>query len=74
MILHRNVLALDAASLVEALAERSGKGADDDPALTNPTTGIGGCCARATTGHMTAPPSKLMNARRLMPEAPDRAS
>jgi len=27
------------------------------------------CCARATTGQMTAPPNKQMNARRLMPEA-----
>jgi hypothetical protein len=28
----------------------------DDPALTNPTTGTGGCCARATLGHVAAAP------------------
>jgi hypothetical protein len=34
----------------------------------NPTTGIGGCCARAASGHadVAAPPSSAMNARRLM--------
>jgi len=32
-----------------------------------PTTGIAGCCARATRGHAAiAPPSSVMNARRLM--------
>jgi hypothetical protein len=35
--------------------------------LTRPTTGGAGCCARATTGHATAaPPSSVMNSRRLM--------
>jgi hypothetical protein len=28
-----------------------------DALLRNPTTGIAGCCARATTGHAAAPPS-----------------
>jgi len=27
-----------------------------------------GCCARATTGHTAAPPSRVMNSRRLMPD------
>jgi hypothetical protein len=29
-------------------------------------TGTFGCCARAATGHAGAPPSSLMNARRLI--------
>jgi hypothetical protein len=34
-------------------------------ALSNPITGIAGCCARAASGHATAaPPSSAMNARR----------
>ena len=31
-----------------------------EPPLTNPTTGIGGCCARAASGHAAAPPRKAM--------------
>jgi DNA replication protein DnaC len=31
----------------------------------NPITGIPGCCARAATGHAAAPPSNVMNSRRL---------
>src|SRR5262249_18415760 len=27
----------------------------------DPTTGIAGCCARATSGHAAAPPSSVMN-------------
>jgi hypothetical protein len=38
-----------------------------DLALMNPTTGSAGCCARAANGHAAAPPSSVMNARRLMP-------
>src|SRR5215831_8131411 len=35
--------------------------------LRNPTTGIGGCCARAASGHAAAaPPSVAKNFRRLM--------
>jgi hypothetical protein len=31
-------------------------------------SGIAGCCTRATTGHAAAaPPSSVMNSRRLMP-------
>src|SRR5262249_57570131 len=34
--------------------------------LRNPTTGIAGCCARAASGHAaTAPPTSVMNSRRL---------
>src|SRR5262245_17420311 len=31
----------------------------------NPTTGTAGCCARAASGHAAAPPSSVMNSRRL---------
>src|SRR5215469_11587099 len=35
--------------------------------LSNPITGIAGCCARAASGHgATAPPSTEMNSRRLI--------
>ena len=35
--------------------------------LRNPITGIAGCCARAASGHAAAaPPSSVMNSRRLM--------
>jgi len=37
-----------------------------DLLLRNPTTGIAGCCARAASGHAAAPPSSVMNSRRLM--------
>src|SRR6516165_2249767 len=36
----------------------------------NPIIGIAGCCARAASGHAAAPPSKVMNSRRLMQPAP----
>jgi hypothetical protein len=32
--------------------------------LSHPITGIAGCCARATSGHVAAPPSSVMNSRR----------
>jgi hypothetical protein len=38
----------------------------DETALTKPITGIADCCARAPSGHATAPPSPAMNARRLI--------
>jgi hypothetical protein len=34
--------------------------------LRNPITGTAGCCARAASGHAAAPPSSVMNSRRLM--------
>ena len=46
-----------------------------DPLFKYPTAGIAGCCARAATGQVAAPPSSLMNSRRLMrahPKAKDR--
>jgi hypothetical protein len=37
-----------------------------EPAPRIPTTGIAGCCARAASGHAAAaPPTKVMNSRRL---------
>ena len=41
--------------------------------LRNPITGIAGCCARAASGHAAAaPPSSVMNSRRLMvPQSED---
>ena len=42
--------------------------------LRNPTTGIAACCAHAASGHAAAPPSSVMNSRRLIcaPSAEDR--
>ena len=50
VVLDRHVLALDVAGFAQALAERGREGrmASAVPPLTNPTTGIGGCCPRAT--------------------------
>jgi hypothetical protein len=36
-------------------------------ALTNPITGIAGCCVRAASGHAAAPPKNVMDSRRFMP-------
>jgi hypothetical protein len=58
------VLALDVAGLVEPLAERSGQGASDDPALTNPITGVADCWARAQVAIVLATPT--INLRRLI--------
>jgi hypothetical protein len=50
-----------------------------NPLLRNPTTEIVGCCALAASGHaIAAPPSSVMNSRRLMlnmelPSPPRRA-
>jgi hypothetical protein len=35
-----------------------------DKPLTNATTGIAVCCARATTGHVAAPPRSVRTSRR----------
>src|SRR5882757_6923823 len=41
--------------------------ASADPSRINPTAGSAGCCARAAIGHVAAaPPSSLINSRRLM--------
>ena len=34
---------------------------------SKPTIGIAGCCARAVSGQAAAPPSSVMNSRRLVP-------
>jgi YD repeat-containing protein len=64
-----HVLALDKAAFLQPLAEcgheerRWGK----RRAPEKPITGIAGCCASAASGHpTTAPPSSVMNARRLV--------
>src|SRR5262249_49316705 len=36
------------------------------PLPRNPITGIAACCALAASGHATAPPSSVMNSRRLI--------
>jgi hypothetical protein len=36
------------------------------PLLRNPITGTAGCCARAASGHVAAPPSVAKNFRRPM--------
>jgi hypothetical protein len=62
-------LPLDIAGLAEGRAKRRNlerrincRPAAEEP----PITGIAGCCARAASGHATAaPPSSVMNSRRL---------
>src|SRR5262249_31221574 len=50
-----------------AKAEATGANTACAPLLKYPTTGIGCCCARAASGHVaTAPPSSVMNSRRLI--------
>ena len=47
--------------------------ATDDPLLKYPITGIAGSCARAATGQAAAaPPSSVMNSRRLLIQSPRR--
>src|SRR6266436_49215 len=44
----------------------AGRAGPADALLRNPITGVAGCCARAASGHAaTAPPSSVMNSRRL---------
>ena len=68
-IFDRYVLALDVARVLQTLAEMRADGpqtASGDTAWRNPITGIAGCCARAASGHAAAaPPSSVMNSRRL---------
>jgi len=69
VVLDHHVLAFDVAGFIEALRNATALATEvsDDPAFTNPITGIAGCCARATSGHATAvPPSSVMNSRRLV--------
>src|SRR6516164_4345000 len=43
-----------------------GRYPSSDVLFRNPTTGIAACCARAASGHTAAPPTSVMNARRLI--------
>jgi hypothetical protein len=63
-----NVLVRHKAGLGKALVERSCERAyaSADALFRNPITGMAGSCARAARGHAAAPPSIVMNSRRLM--------
>src|SRR5262245_60524801 len=43
-----------------------GRYPSSDVLLRNPTTGIVPCCAPAASGHAAAPPTSVMNSRRLI--------
>ena len=65
----RDVLALDEAGFLQALAECRHEIASTsagDALRRKPTTGIACCCARAASGHAAAPPSATIKSRRLM--------
>ena len=68
-VFDRHVPALDIAGFAQALAERAHDGTavpSGDALLRNPITGIAGCCACAASGQAAAaPPSSVMNSRRL---------
>ena len=69
-VFDRDVLALDEAGFLQALAERLTRcvASANDVLRRKPITGIA-CCARAASGSSAgaaAPPSSAMNARRLM--------
>ena len=64
VVFHRYVLALEVPASLRPLRNAAPRGKSDDPAFTNPTIGIAGCCARAAIGHATAPPSSAMSSRR----------
>jgi hypothetical protein len=48
---------LDLAASFRPLRNAAASGASDDPALTNPTTGIAACCARAASGQASVEPA-----------------
>ena len=62
-VLDPEVLVLEEAGVAQALTERRERirtAAGEKP-LSNPITGIAGCCARAASGHAAAaPPSSVM--------------
>ena len=68
-VFDRHVLALDVAGSLSGPDEMRADVREivsDDEVLRNPITGIVGCCARAAIGHAAAaPPSSVMNSRRL---------
>ena len=61
-----HIAALDEAGFAQALAKRADIWAlAGSHVLSNPITGIAGCCARAASGHAAAaPPNSVMNSRR----------
>ena len=64
-----DILALDITGVFEAWRNprRRSVNASGDLPPRNPITGIAGCCARAASGHaIAAPPSSVMNSRRLV--------
>jgi hypothetical protein len=66
-IVESDVLALDEACFIEALADdrNGGVSTSGERALSSPTTGKARCCARAASGRTTADPViALMKSRR----------
>jgi hypothetical protein len=58
-VLDPYVLTFDVADFEQSAPERGYKmGGSGDLLLRNPMTGIAGCCARAASGHATAPPPR----------------
>jgi hypothetical protein len=64
-VFDHDVLALDEACFLQALAER-GHQVSGIVSRRKLITGIAGCCARAASGHAAAPPSVAKNFRRPM--------
>jgi len=63
--LHVRLPALSQSRLPRRTLQRPKK--EGEAPLRNPITGIAGCCARAASGHAAAaPPSSVMNSRRLV--------
>jgi hypothetical protein len=63
-----DIAAIDEPAFAEALTNAAARWAraSEEPSWRNPTTGIAGCCARATNGNAAAaPPSSVMNSRLL---------
>src|SRR5262249_533755 len=47
-------------------ASRNGVADSCDCGVSSPITGVAGCCARAASGHVAAPPSSVMKSRLLI--------
>src|SRR5262249_32213376 len=75
-ILDRNIATLDPAEFAQSLHKSSGPGlqAEGVPEPKNPMVGsLPPCCARAAWSHAAAaPPSSVMNSRRLITRSPRR--
>src|SRR5262245_30114681 len=73
-ILDHDILALDVTGFTKALPECGQISCTMASAelLRNPITAAGRCCARAASGHAAAPPSNVMNERRLLTRSPRR--